>query len=73
MIFTIIDFALLLFSINWYNKKKYTNVIVAISYYASDAFLISFGLVPIIKHKDIGLILIIYCCYKGLIKNKKLG
>lgn len=40
-------------------------VIVCIAYFASDAFLVSFGMSPIIKHKDIGLVLIFYCCCKG--------
>lgn len=65
MLFTLIDIFILLFAINNYKKRKLYLVLVCIAYFASDAFLISFGMSPIIKHKDIGLLLIFYCCWKG--------
>lgn len=62
MISTIASVLLLLYALNKYNKGRYAWPLLAIVFFASNAFIINLGDAPVVKYKDFGLILLSGCC-----------
>lgn len=68
MIITIICAILLLYGLIQYDKGHYAKSLLILVFFASNAFIINFG-IPILKYKDFGLLLLVGYCFIGYSKN----
>lgn len=68
MIITIICAILLLYGLIQYDKGHYAKSLLILVFFASNAFIINFG-VPLLKYKDFGLLLLLGCCFIGCRKD----
>lgn len=68
MIITIICAILLLYGLIQYDKGHYAKSLLILVFFASNAFIINFG-VPLLKYKDFGLLFLFGCCFLGCRKD----
>lgn len=68
MVATIISIFLLLYALMQYNKGHYAWPLFILVFFASNAFIMNFG-IPVLQYSDFGLLLLFGCSVLGYIRN----